>query len=418
MSGAPAGPAAARGRPRLWEGAALTLIVLALGAFAGGLLSSKPPPAPSVVVQGEPLLAPGAPVALRLSAAMPGADKHSTITGRVTLTPAQGEAVSADIVDGTARLDGAGPGALEADVVVDKTVHAVVRGAIEESRAHLTEKLIYQPWEGDMLMGRRGGRPLYPVDGQVSGRLPSKLLVLDKETSEPTVVEVAPQIQGAEVDGGRVLRVDRSGLRLQAPLEVDSGGTVDVTVISDEKRAVGLDLLAAGVVVDAQNVEVDGRATVKLRLGRAAPGTLLVVHAGGTWPDELGRFAVLRVHEDKPLLSFIETQMRAAGAPAGDPLLSWLKKHPGDVTASRALLQRLWPAKRRAPKLVTTVVAPPPLARAWLTAYGVLASLAFIVVSILGMVRLPGRRWQALAAAVALGALLAGLAAVLVFTGR
>jgi hypothetical protein len=280
---------------------------------------------------------------------------------------------------------------------------------------------MFQSWSAEVQFGgepapghERSHAPIYPVDGRASGRLKSKALILD-ENDKPTEFDLDPAMTGARVDDGRVLRIDRSGLRIEVPFEADANTTIDVTIESGEKTDVGLDLIVDGVVHDAKNVAVDGSAKVQLRIGDARPGDVIVVHAGGVWPDELGRYAIARVKDPaQPLAQWIDDVVKRGGGLPSEPLLHWFQAHPDDTVAARAILQRLLPAKLRAPKLELSISAERETGREIGFVYGALALLCVVVVAGLGVVRAPGRRLLALVGALAVALILAGLGGVLV----
>lgn len=418
-------------RSRRPEYAVAALLVVTLVVWTGALLESKPPTAPVVVVMGEPLLNPDAPIALRFTAAMAKATARSTVTGTVRA----GEA-SVALVDGAARLPPVMDGKSDhRDVVIDLLVDGAipVHGAfhVEVPRAKSVTKLSYQDWSAEVMMAVATAASeatrvsVYPVDGQLSARLDSKAVLLSSDDAglvmRADVVNIAPRMAGAVLPDGRVLRNDRTGLRLDVPVEVDADSAVDVVVTGAEHKDVGVDLLVDGIVHDTKNIVVDAGAPahVSLALGHAQPGAVVVVHVGGVWPDELGRFAVARVRDpDVSLVDALTTLAHTAGAPADEQMLVYLRAHPDDMVAARAFLQRLRPAKLRAPKLAVTMTTSASDARSWLLAYATLALFWVVSAGVLGVVRLPGKRAQALLGVLAVAAILAGLGAALVVTGR
>lgn len=426
-------PASAGGR--LPELLVVALAVLTLVVWAAALLQSRPPPPPSLVAQGEPLVPPGGPLAVRVSAARPNATARSHVEGVLT---SGDEQVRLD--DGAARLSRLS-GPVMADLVVDGELRVRASLGAKAGRLRLgPPKLLYSPWRAEVQTAVAatpdvGPRlPLYPVDGRVSARLPSRVLLL--ADAGPRVLDVEPRVQGALLPDGRVLAVDRSGLRLRVPLEVKPHGELQVLVETAEARAVGLDLLVDGAVQDVAQLLAPGggaAVAVRLRVGPARPGDVVVVHAGGAWPDELGPWAIARIADPStPLADWVRAVSTTAGAPPEDPLLAWLAAHPTGVDPTipdsgapapgaavaaddvlRAALGRLRPAKLRAPRLEVVPVAASPLGETLRLAYGGLGVALVLAVLGVGFLRLPGRRLAVLLSGLVVAALLAGLGATL-----
>lgn len=406
----------------------VALATVTLVVWAAALLQSRPPPPPSLVAQGEPLVPPGAPLAVRVSAARPNATARSHVEGVLT---SGDEQVPLD--DGVARLSKVS-GPVMADLVVDGELSVRASLGAKASRLRLgPPRLFYSPWRAEVQTAVAaapdvGPRlPLYPVDGRVSARLPSRVVLLADDG--PRVLDVEPRVQGALLPDGRVLAVDRSGLRLRVPLEVEAQGELQVLVETAEAREVGLDLLVDGAVQDVAQIQAPGGGvivTARLRVGAARPGGVVVVHAGGAWPDELGPWAIARIADPStPLADWVRAVSTTAGAPPDDPLLAWLAAHPTaaqpaavDPTAVgddvlRAALGRLRPAKLRAPRLEVVPLVTSPLGETLRLIYGGLAVALVLAVLGVGFLRLPGRRLAVLLSGVVVAALLAGLGATL-----
>jgi hypothetical protein len=401
------------------------LAAATMATWVAALLHSMPPPAPTLVVQGEPLVPAGGPLALRVTAARERATARSRVSGSL----ASGRE-RAPIVDGAGRIDRlAGP--VEIDVRVDDELRVRARLTVAEARLRLgPPKLLFFPWRSEVqtvVAAVEGGPrwPLYPLEGRVSARLPSRVLVLegpadaaaldgDDGRGGPRILEVAPRIQGALLPDGRVLAVDRSGLRASVPLEVDAPGEIEVAIESAEPREVSLDLVVDGAVQDVVSMRVERQATARLRLGPGRPGDVVVVHAGGPWPDELGRFAIARVRDPAtPLARWVADLATRAGAPLDEPLLQRIRQEEGgdapDPDLLRALLGRLKPVKLRAPRLELALDVETPLGQTLRLAYAVAAAALVLAVGLLGALRLPGRRGAAVLGTIAVGAVLGGL---------
>lgn len=394
------------------------LVIIALLAAAtfvvwvAALLFSMPPPPPSLVVQAEPLIPAGGPVALRVTAVRPRATTRSQVAG---------ELVSGDertsIVDGVARLKHlGGPVTLELRIDDELSVRASL--PLQEAAIRLgPTKLLPLPWRAEVQTAVSDGPrvPLYPLDGRVSARLASRVLFL--EDNGPRIVEVEPRVQGALLPDGRVVAVDRSGLRVEAPLEVDAESSFEVRVWTAEPRDVGFDLLVDGALHDVVHRHVDGVATIKLSVGAAHPGDVVVVHAGGTWPDQLGRSTLARIRDPStPLGVWLGELAARAGAPADEPLLSWIRSHASDVDDDvvRAALGRFRPGKLRAPRVAADRIEQAPLGPLLRRGYAALAAALVTIVLLTGLVRLPGRRLAAVWMALGVGLLVGGLHLVLV----
>ncbi|HEY4220534.1 MAG TPA: hypothetical protein VGO62_04310 [Myxococcota bacterium] len=397
-------------RSRVPESLAVTLLVVTLAVWLGALVTARPPPTPSIAIAGEPLLPAGMPRAFRVLAAVPNAEKRSTVAGTVSAG-----GVSAPIDNGTARLPASATGPLTFNLVVDGVTHVLGSARQDISRHTLGPPLLhYESWsqEVQMVGDHASHQPIYVVDGVASGRLPSHALVLD-EHLDARALDLAPDITGVNSGDGRVLRADRTGLQIEAPLEADAGQALDVVITSAEPRTVGVDLIVDGAVVDAKNIAVDksGSAHVTLSLEGARPGDVAVVHAGGVWLDDLGRFAIVRVREPaRSMQAWIDEVGRRAGVPPDEPMLAHLHAHPDDAVAARALLQRLVPAKLRAPRLAVTLASETgALGRMWRQAFSALALACVLAVLLLGVVRMRGRRALALVGVIAMAGLLAGL---------
>ena len=408
------------------------LLVAALAAAAAlvwflALLTSRPPPLPVIVVQGESVIARGMPWALRFSAVSSSSRSQLPVEGEVRLAGAR-----APIIDGTARIAAATAGSAELELTVGGVpLHGTVdvfEGAV--SQADLT----WSPWWREVVLDVAGGGtgardPVYPLDGRVSARLPSRVLILQETGAK--VLDIAPQAQGATLSDGRVLAVDRTGLRVVLPLVV--GDVVVAQVLSAEPRRVSCDLLVDAAVHDVVSVDVHGTATVRLRAGSAVPAAvgavtssaaapaLVVVHCGGVWPDEQGRSALAfriagaegsaSVAMDQRTGEWARSLALAAGASLKDPLLRSLLQ---EDQAVRALLGRLAAAKLRAGKLAIVWRADRLPGASLRCFFAGLASLVVVATLVLGFTRLRDRRWSVLVSALVLAVLLAGMYVALI----
>jgi hypothetical protein len=208
------------------------------------------------------------------------------------------------------------------------------------------------PWIDELAMPTpqaRAAPAVFPLEGRVSSRLPSDVLVVDGGRVERHTL--APQAQGPQAPDGRGLKSDHSGLALTIPTEVTRGAPADITVRSADDARVVLELLIDSVLVDATHVEVHGTAQATLQVpAHARPSALVVVHAA-TSPgaDVRGRVAVARVRDaTTPLAEWLRAHLVGHGDD-DDPLLAQLPNlaEPARSDAERALVQRLVPARVR-----------------------------------------------------------------------
>jgi hypothetical protein len=397
----------------------VVVAVATLAVWTAALLMSMPRPPPKIVVQGEPLVSPGNPLALRITAAREGAVTRSRVEGEVVSGSSH-----ATVIDGAARLDHV-DGPVRVELRVDDED---VRGTLRVEPASLRlgpPKMLFFKWHSEVQTAvAKGTRfPVYPLDGHVSARLPSRVLTL--EDAGPRVFDVEPRVQGAQLDDGRVLGVDRTGLRITAPLEVEADHDVEVQVEAAEARDVSLDVIVDGAVQDVVGAHLDGLgkpAAVKLHVGAAQPDDAVVFHVGGVWPDDTGRWAVARVRAPDagtPPATWVDELLTRNGAPDDEPLLNWIRAHPdADETVLRAALGRLKPVKLRAPRLELVPDKESPLAPRLRLAFGVLALLLVVATAILGMVRVPERRGAVVLGVLVVAAILGGLGAALFVVGR
>lgn len=414
------------------------LVVTLLAAAAAvvwllALVTSRPPALPVVVVQGEPMLEPGMPWALRFSAVSSSSTSQLPIEGEVRLAGQR-----APIADGTARIDGASPGIAEIEVVAGGvTLHGTTQVAAGRAPA---PQFTWTPWQREIAV--RGAAsteaardPVYPLTGRVGARLPSRVLLMHADGRARELLEVAPLAQGPVLPDGRVLAVDRSGLQVELAPVVDADEVV-ARVRSAEPRAISCDLLVDGIVRDVVTVDVAGDATVRLRVGKSAAaggvrvggdaaanagvtgGASAVVHCGGVWPDERGRTAIARLGDEAGAAAaggaavgpWLAALALSAGAAADEPILRALD----DDDAVGAALARLVPGKVRAARLVMTWRVdrgPSGLLRAL---YAALALVVVLATLGLGVARLGHRRGAVAAGTVVLAALLAGMYAALI----
>lgn len=413
-------------RPRV-EVFVVALAAATLATWGAALLQSMPPPVPTLVVQGEALVPPGAPVAIRVTAARPNATTRSRVAGVLSSGTER-----AAIVDGTARLSRL-EGPVIADLVIDDEVQLRASLAVQEATAAPVPPVFtFSPWHAEVQTAvtpprdgaaSGGGRaPVYPVDGRVSARLPSRVILFGDDG--PMVAVVEPRVQGALLADGRVLAVDRSGIQLRVPLEIGAPGEVEVQVVSAEPRDVSLDLLVGGVIHDVASVRVPagGSATkVRLRLGPARPGDVVVVHAGGPWPDDLGPWAVARIADPSQPLEAWVTALAAKVSPAAHDAIRGLIPHQIEVDGDeslhddvlRALLARLEPARLRAARLQVTPEVTSALGEILRLAYIALSIALVVAVLGLGFARLPGKRGAVLLSGLVVALLLGGLLATL-----
>lgn len=228
------------------------------------------------------------------------------------------------------------------------------------------------------------------------------------------------------LDDGRVLQVDRSGLRVDSVLELE-GRDVIAQVHTTEPRRVACDLLVDGVVHDAVNVDVTNAHAVntassyarglELRMGLTRADALVVVHCAGLYDGDVGRVVLTRAAPERPFAPWLRELAHNAGAQADEPLLALDDNALNDPFVMRAALARLSPSKVRAARLdvVWTVDRGPSatlrLVYAGLALAVIVASLAF------GFARMAQRRGTVIFGVAALAAVLAGLYAALVVIG-
>lgn len=447
---------------RIPELVVTALAVAAAAVWVGALVTSLPPPAPVIVVQGEAAVdtngvdIQGAPWAVRFVAVAPGGSAPLEVTGTVRLGDD-----TAPIEYGTARIEHARPGLATFDVVVGGLHGGPVHGTYElvatdgtDGRRDRAQRSVdgaslegtapanravapvrWTPWYGEVAMRSAATSPVYPLDGRVSAGLDSHVVLLELEAGKTSVVMLRPRASGAALDDGRVLQVDRSGLRLEGVLELE-GRDVFANVHATEERRVACDLLVDGVVHDAVNVDINKahlsqrapkptsagpteaatsyRRNVELRMGLTRADALVVVHCGGVYGTDVGRVALMRAAPTGQLAPWLRDLARRGGAPDDEPLLALDDNALSDPYVARAALARMSPAKVRAPRLdVAWTVERGPSATLRLV-YAALAIAVVVAVLALGLVRTSERRGTVIFGVAALAAVLAGLFAALV----
>lgn len=340
----------------------LAAVVIGVGAAALwliALLHATPAPAVAVHVLGEARAVVGEPWPVRFGAVREGGHGPATLRGTIAL----GNEPGVDATAGYARLSARTPGVQT----------GLLRVCLDD------------------------GAPC------VQARFPVEVV----EARAPTGARFswlgpAPPVQTV----GSVAR--RTSLELRLPLELDADAPTFTVEVARAAGPLVLDVLVDGVVRDvvaAQGVSVDVPTPRGLR-----PGAVVVVHAGGPWPDDLGAWALARARDPaEPIGSFVARLAREAGAPADLAI-------PTDDDAVRALAQRLSPAARRAPRLPVELVAAEP-GLPWPELYLAAAALLTALVAMAGR----ASRVPPLALAAGVGAVVAvcgGLYGVLVLVGR
>jgi hypothetical protein len=163
-----------------------------------------------------------------------------------------------------------------------------------------------------------------------------------------------------------------------APLEIDPAVPRFSVEVQRAAGPLALDVLVDGVVRDV--VQVEGpRVEIETPRG-LGPGAVVVVHAAGPWPDDVGAWAIARVADPRESPgAFAARLAQAAGAPADLAV-------PADDEATRALLSRLRPTKVRASRLPVEILpeagGPP-----WRELYAASAAILVALVAAVGRSR-------------------------------
>ncbi|MCC7069986.1 MAG: hypothetical protein IT383_01605 [Deltaproteobacteria bacterium] len=339
--------------------AAVVVGVCAGALWLVALLHAMPAPDVALYLLGEPRAVVGDAWPVRFGAARAGGTGPASLRGTIAL----GDSPERDAAAGFARLPVSAPG----------TLPGMLRVCLDDGAPCLHARFAVEA---------------------AAQRAPSsaRFVWLGRAPAVATV--------------GAVARRTAVGVRLAPELDASAPS---FTVHVD--RAAGpllLDVVVDGVVRDV--VRADGPSVAVNTPRQLAPGAVVVVHAGGPWPDELGAWATARVADPaEPLAAFSLRLARAAGAP--DDV-----EQPADDEAARALLERLKPTTARAARLPVTLVPAdpgPPWPELYLGAAALLATL----------VALAGRasRVPPLALVAGLGAVLGvcgGMYAVLLLVGR
>lgn len=310
---------------------ALLALVGALTAalWLAALLTSSPPPPMAFFLLGEPTAVVGEPWAARFGAVQERGVGLSSMEGRLELSTG----ASADLAPGFARLSVPSVGRTSGALV------ACLDGGAPCARAR------------------------FDLEG-VAARAPSRARFswLGPEPPVTTLASVAR----------------RTAVALQAPLEIDAAAASFEVTLERAQGPLLLDVVVDGVVRDVVRAE-GPRVGLETPRGLAA-GSILVVHAGGPWPQELGAWATLRVADpSEPLGAFAARLAREGGAPADLAV-------PADEAATRALLSRLKPAVLRAGRLPLEVVVEE-RAVPWPSLYAGAALLLVALVAVAGRSR-------------------------------
>lgn len=326
---------------------------LAVALWLVALFTAAPPPAVSVFALGEPTAVVGEPWPVRFGAVRERGLGLAPLQGRVV--GPSGELVDAS--GGFARVTPSTAGPLSAllEVCLDggaPCVRARIAATAALSRPPSTARFA---WLGP----------------------------------EPTVATLTSVAR-------------RTAVAVRAPAEVEAAAAVLPLEVERAAGPILLDVLVDGVlreVVRADAPELSVALPRDLR-----PGAVIVVHAGGPFPSELGAWATTRVRDPAEALPAFATRLAPqAGAPAE------LRVATDDE--ARALLRRLKPATLRAPRLAVELL-PDEQKAPWPELYAGAAAL------LVGMVAAAGRAKRVpplplAAGAGAVAAICAGLYVVL-----
>ncbi|MBI1949502.1 MAG: hypothetical protein HYS27_27695 [Deltaproteobacteria bacterium] len=342
---------------------ALVASAAVVGALAAvlwllALLTSTPPLSASAFLLGEPVAVVGEPWAVRFGAAREGGTGPSSLHGTVAL--AGGAATDAGAGFARLPISAAGPYAVTLDVCLDDGAPCLRARSAVEATAQRREARARFTWLG----------------------------------KEPPVATLATVAR-------------RTSVAIRMPLELDAAAPSFTVELERAAGPLLLDVVVDGAVRDvvpANASSVDVPTPAGLR-----PGAVVVVHAGGPWPEDAGVWAIARVRDPaEPLGAFAARLAREAGA--DDDVTG-----PLDDEAARALVQRLRPAVLRAPRLPFELL-PVERGMPWAELYLGAAALLVALVALAGRSRrMPP---MALAAGVgAVAALCAGLYVVLLLVG-
>lgn len=306
---------------------ALGLIgALTLSLWLVALFTAAPPPVVSVFALGAPNAVVGEPWPLRFGAVRERGVGLSTLTGR--LMGPGGEEL--DAAAGFARLTPSAPGPFS----------TLLEACLDEGAPCVRARI-----QGTA----------------VAARAPSvaRFTWLGPEPAVATLSSVAR----------------RTAVSMRAPAEVAASATQLAVEVERAAGPVLLDVVVDGVLRDV--VRAEG-AALSLPLPRdLRPGSIVVVHAGGPFPDELGAWTTTRVADSAETLPAFATRLaHSAGAPAELSVAS--------DDEARALLARLKPTVLRAPRLQVELL-PPKRAAPWPELYAGAAAL------LVGLVAAAGR---------------------------